>query len=259
MPFSLTGTRNDCTFAAHTFQAVPDTSYPCRRARVPCVVRHPLRLHTHQGQVLHRPPRKVHALEVSTPPPLSYPRETNRARARRQTVFYTPDTITVSEGQKITGQLSCAPNGRNPRDLDIAITYEAEGEPAKEIQYKMCVIPSFLQLPASGCGRGAGRTLTVCQVVIHFARFCRRVASLLVCAMASCNSVASGRVAWRRQVLRGMHAECRRGDPEERGAGGPMHGGMHRTPPVLQYTCRSVMSTKVAFVWPDVRVVASYK
>lgn len=58
-------------------------------------------------------------------------------------MFYTPDTITVSEGQKITGRLSCAPNGRNPRDLDIAITYEAEGEPAKEIQYKMCVIPSF--------------------------------------------------------------------------------------------------------------------
>ena len=50
-----------------------------------------------------------------------------RSRSRRQTVFYTPDTLTVSAGQKITGQLSCAPNARNNRDLDITIAYKVEG------------------------------------------------------------------------------------------------------------------------------------
>ncbi|KAI0757861.1 S-adenosyl-L-methionine-dependent methyltransferase [Irpex lacteus] len=56
----------------------------------------------------------------------------------KQTVFYTPDTITISSGEQITGQLTCAPNARNNRDLDITITYKApsEKEPTT-IQYKM--------------------------------------------------------------------------------------------------------------------------
>lgn len=58
----------------------------------------------------------------------------------RQTVFYTPSTITVSEGQKVTGHVSCSPNAKNNRDLDIAISYQT-GNDAKDthIQYKMCV------------------------------------------------------------------------------------------------------------------------
>lgn len=42
----------------------------------------------------------------------------------KQTVFYTPETLTVKEGDKITGRLTCAPNKRNPRDLDIKIAYK---------------------------------------------------------------------------------------------------------------------------------------
>lgn len=45
----------------------------------------------------------------------------------KQTVFYTPDTITVSQGDKITGTLSCAPNSRNNRDLNIDISWRTEG------------------------------------------------------------------------------------------------------------------------------------
>ncbi|KAJ2325583.1 Nuclear SAM-dependent mono-and asymmetric methyltransferase, partial [Coemansia sp. RSA 2681] len=37
----------------------------------------------------------------------------------KQTVFYTKDTMTVSKGDVITGNISCAPNAENPRDLDI--------------------------------------------------------------------------------------------------------------------------------------------
>lgn len=84
----------------------------------------------------------------------------------KQTVFYTPETLTVSvsregvvaqhrepppsseewtltrqEGDVIKGELTCAPNTRNNRDLDIVIDYEVQGSEAVKGQmtYKMCV------------------------------------------------------------------------------------------------------------------------
>ena len=44
----------------------------------------------------------------------------------KQTVFYLTETLTVQEGEKISGQLSCKPNERNRRDLDIAIEWELQ-------------------------------------------------------------------------------------------------------------------------------------
>lgn len=67
----------------------------------------------------------------------------------RQTVFYTPDTLTVSAGEKITGRLSCAPNARNNRDLDITIAYKTESGEETEVQYKMCVPLSYSLLVSS--------------------------------------------------------------------------------------------------------------
>lgn len=61
----------------------------------------------------------------------------------RQTVFYTPNTLTVSQGESITGELSCAPNGRNPRDLDIKISFETPNEKKETVDYKMCVVLPF--------------------------------------------------------------------------------------------------------------------
>ncbi|BEI91319.1 uncharacterized protein CcaverHIS019_0401390 [Cutaneotrichosporon cavernicola] len=57
----------------------------------------------------------------------------------KQTVFYTPETMTVSEGDVIKGELTCAPNARNNRDLDIVIDYEVEGAEAVKgsMTYKM--------------------------------------------------------------------------------------------------------------------------
>ncbi|KAF8678473.1 Protein arginine N-methyltransferase 7 [Rhizoctonia solani] len=57
----------------------------------------------------------------------------------KQTVFYTKDVIPVKAGDEIVGTLTCAPNQRNNRDLDIAIKYESKGErpAADHIQYKM--------------------------------------------------------------------------------------------------------------------------
>jgi hypothetical protein len=55
------------------------------------------------------------------------------------------DTITISAGESINGVISCSPNARNPRDLDIAIEYEVKGaHPSKgEVKYKMYVHPFF--------------------------------------------------------------------------------------------------------------------
>lgn len=61
----------------------------------------------------------------------------------RQTVFYTPSTITITDGQEITGEVSCSPNARNNRDLDITISYSLGEEKENIVVYKMCVIFSF--------------------------------------------------------------------------------------------------------------------
>lgn len=59
----------------------------------------------------------------------------------KQTVFYVPEMLTLSVGDEIKGRLSCAPNARNNRDLDIAIEYESTGKAAmrSKMDYKMCV------------------------------------------------------------------------------------------------------------------------
>lgn len=46
----------------------------------------------------------------------------------KQTVFYLPDVIPVNEGEKMTGTLTCKPNAKNPRDLDIDVSYQFKGQ-----------------------------------------------------------------------------------------------------------------------------------
>ncbi|KAI8973266.1 S-adenosyl-L-methionine-dependent methyltransferase [Mycotypha africana] len=46
----------------------------------------------------------------------------------KQTVFYTTDALILKQGDTIEGQLSCAPNKSNPRDLDIVIDYKSTTE-----------------------------------------------------------------------------------------------------------------------------------
>ncbi|KAJ2846382.1 Nuclear SAM-dependent mono-and asymmetric methyltransferase [Coemansia brasiliensis] len=59
----------------------------------------------------------------------------------KQTVFYTRDTLTVCKGDTIKGNISCAPNSENPRDLDITIDYQHSGkEESSEghMEFRMC-------------------------------------------------------------------------------------------------------------------------
>ena len=61
----------------------------------------------------------------------------------KQTVFYLKDVLTVEAGEQIKGELTCAPNDDNRRDLDIALTYEtATDDQGRSVsgrgEYKMC-------------------------------------------------------------------------------------------------------------------------
>ncbi|OMH86299.1 Protein arginine N-methyltransferase 1 [Zancudomyces culisetae] len=59
----------------------------------------------------------------------------------KQTVFYVPDTIAISKGDVIEGTVTCGPNGSNPRDLDISISYSMNGKVqsiSRTCDYKMC-------------------------------------------------------------------------------------------------------------------------
>ena len=46
----------------------------------------------------------------------------------KQTIFYLPQTLTVCQGETIEGDISCKPNKKNPRDLDIGLTMTFHGK-----------------------------------------------------------------------------------------------------------------------------------
>jgi len=98
-PFELLATRNDFV---HAFLAWFDISFDCTHKKV----------------------------SFSTGPHAKYTHW-------KQTVFYTPHTLRVSEGEKIVGKLTCSPNARNNRDLDINISYSTPNSERTQVGYKM--------------------------------------------------------------------------------------------------------------------------
>jgi len=61
----------------------------------------------------------------------------------KQTVFYLNKVLAIKNGEYISGVLENKPNARNPRDLDIRITYRLETEDPRRAaegqgEYKMC-------------------------------------------------------------------------------------------------------------------------
>jgi protein arginine N-methyltransferase 1 len=49
------------------------------------------------------------------------------------------------------GELACAPNARNNRDLDITISYAAPNSPPTRVEYKMCALVLCLRTTLTGC------------------------------------------------------------------------------------------------------------
>ena len=120
-----------------------------KKIRHPCllsVVRYQFPMYAQEGAILNGASCQVHPLEVSRnmgsrPVPLlimiaSFP----FSLLSRQTVFYTVDTIKISQGGTVNGTISCAPNQRNNRDLDISISYQTDEGQSASLEYKMCVI-----------------------------------------------------------------------------------------------------------------------
>jgi len=120
-------------------------------------------MHPQTSQILDRTSFALYSLEVSVYQPYRF--RQFLICLTRQTVFYTPSTLTINQGDKIVGQLSCAPNRRNNRDLDISISYKLENENEEmSVHYKMCVRYTS---PWHCTIIHLEYTLTNCQVLIY--------------------------------------------------------------------------------------------
>lgn len=51
----------------------------------------------------------------------------SRATHWKQTVLYLEDVLTICEGETISGNMTVAPNKKNPRDIDIMLKYSLQG------------------------------------------------------------------------------------------------------------------------------------
>ena len=58
----------------------------------------------------------------------------------KQTIFYTRQTLTICEGEEISGTISCKPNPNNNRDLDISMDVVFDGQHSKmdtKLEYRL--------------------------------------------------------------------------------------------------------------------------
>jgi protein arginine N-methyltransferase 1 len=59
----------------------------------------------------------------------------------KQTIFYLKDTITICAGETLSGEISCKPNNKNRRDLDIAVEIDFKGRhseiPNRKYDYRL--------------------------------------------------------------------------------------------------------------------------
>ncbi|KAF3516244.1 hypothetical protein DY000_02058809 [Brassica cretica] len=55
----------------------------------------------------------------------------SRATHWKQTVMYLEDSLTICEGETITGSMSVSFNKKNPRDVDIKLSYSLDGQHSK--------------------------------------------------------------------------------------------------------------------------------
>jgi protein arginine N-methyltransferase 1 len=58
----------------------------------------------------------------------------------KQTIFYLEDTLTVNMGEEIEGTISCKPNKKNNRDLDIGVSLKFDGKNSaidKHLHYRL--------------------------------------------------------------------------------------------------------------------------
>jgi protein arginine N-methyltransferase 1 len=49
----------------------------------------------------------------------------------KQTIFYLPESLVICKGEAISGEISCKPNKKNKRDLDIGVALNFQGRHTK--------------------------------------------------------------------------------------------------------------------------------
>eukprot|EP00980_Cylindrotheca_fusiformis_P008264 scaffold1736_cov127-Cylindrotheca_fusiformis.AAC.78 len=58
----------------------------------------------------------------------------------KQTIFYLEDNLVICEGEEIAGEITCRPNKKNNRDLDIGLSISCSGQHSnivKHMQYRL--------------------------------------------------------------------------------------------------------------------------
>jgi protein arginine N-methyltransferase 1 len=45
----------------------------------------------------------------------------------KQTVFYLPEVLSIKKGEEVRGEFQCRPGSKNPRELEITISYSFIG------------------------------------------------------------------------------------------------------------------------------------
>mmetsp|Transcript_7597 Transcript_7597/g.18940 ORF Transcript_7597/g.18940 Transcript_7597/m.18940 type:complete len:460 (+) Transcript_7597:81-1460(+) len=58
----------------------------------------------------------------------------------KQTIFYLPESLVICDGERISGDITCKPNKKNRRDLDIGISISVDGQHKKSsfsINYRL--------------------------------------------------------------------------------------------------------------------------
>lgn len=58
----------------------------------------------------------------------------------KQTIFYLEDNLVICDGEQLEGEISCKPNKKNPRDLDIDLSLSFSGQHSdvvKDMHYRL--------------------------------------------------------------------------------------------------------------------------
>lgn len=86
------------------------------------------KLHAHRNDYIHGLVAYFECAFTQIHKPIGFSTSpTARYTHWKQTILYLQETLTICAGEVITGELSCKPNKRNRRDLDIGLQLEFKG------------------------------------------------------------------------------------------------------------------------------------
>ena len=119
-PFKLVAQRNDYI---HALVAYFDVSFTMCHKLLGFSTGSHLSLSLQNSLLVH------YGLKLTTGCEIAGPK--SRATHWKQTVMYLEDVLTICEGETITGSMSVSYNKKNPRDIDIKLSYSLDGQHSK--------------------------------------------------------------------------------------------------------------------------------